>query len=185
VCNYARHTTASDKNAERLRCAFRAGKAVAANANPISSLGNYIVPTSTHLSTGLRNSLAIVRHAQRLRESAYSRVADARSNQRDRRIIERIIPCNLISRFFARYELAFRFLILIVPKCTDCSAANRNCRPKISCTRQSLNPSGLVTSNWGHSLQFIKILQRFQNRYLRINVNAPCYVNDTLHHFNV
>jgi len=32
-------------------------------------------------------------------------------------------------------------------------------------------------------MQRAEILQRFQNRYLRIIVNAPCYVtNDTLHH---
>jgi len=59
-------------------------KAVAANANPISSLGNYIVPTSTHLPTGLRDALAIVRHAQRLQESAFRGVANERSNQPDR-----------------------------------------------------------------------------------------------------
>jgi len=28
----------------------------------------------------------------------------------------------------------------------------------------------------------VEILQRFQNKYLRIIVNAPWYVNDTLHH---
>jgi len=29
----------------------------------------------------------------------------------------------------------------------------------------------------------MEIIQRFQNEYLRIIVNAPCYVsNDTLHH---
>lgn len=37
---------------------------MAGNANPISSLGNYIVHTGgTHLPTGLRNALAIASRA--------------------------------------------------------------------------------------------------------------------------
>jgi len=54
--------------------------------------------------------------------------------------------------------------------------ANRNCRPKISrcCTRQSLNLSGLMASNCGAtSNSSIEILERFQNKYLRIIVNTP------------
>jgi len=67
-------------------------------------------------------------------------------------------------------------------RCIGRLAANRNCRSKISCcyTKQSLNPSGLVAFNWSTaSNSNMEILQRFQNN-LRIIVNAPWYVNDTL-----
>jgi len=57
---------------------------------------------------------------------------------------------------------------------TGCSAASRNSRSKENYSVQF----------WGTAANSnVEIIQRFQNKYLGIIVNAPWYViNDTLHH---
>jgi len=55
-------------------------------------------------------------------------------------------------------------------------------RSKINCccTKQSLNQYELWDTAFNSNME---IIQKFQNKYLRIIVNASCYVtNDTLHH---
>jgi len=65
-------------------------------------------------------------------------------------------------------------------KCIGYSAVNHNCRLK-SCTRQFSNLS--LVFNCTASNTNIEILQRFQNKILRIIFDAPWYItNDTLHH---
>jgi len=66
------------------------------------------------------------------------------------------------------------------------SAINHNCRLKLLLYKAILkyipNLFGLIGQLWGTVCNSnIEILQRFQNKYLRIIVNAPWYSNDTLH----
>jgi len=68
-------------------------------------------------------------------------------------------------------------------KCTDYSTVSHNYRLKTSCCKTIVKPIWVYGVQLWVSNSNIKILQRFQNKYLRIIVNAPWYViNDTLHH---
>jgi len=61
-------------------------------------------------------------------------------------------------------------------------------KSQLSIESKLLLYEAILKSIWTYGVQLwstnsnIKIIQRFQNKYLRIIVNAPWYVNDTLHH---
>jgi len=73
-------------------------------------------------------------------------------------------------------------------RCIGCLVTSRSYQSKVNCccTKQSLNQYGFTVSNFGAQPLIsinIEIIQRFQNKYLRIIVNAFWHVtNDTLHH---